>query len=218
VLWQRRCGRCGRAAFRQGAASGAQLPSAMALSCTHRSASSRVGRAPPVVASVLAYSTDTLTRSLHCRLVPSTLGGSDRGGRSLQGAMPVSGMPCGPGRARDLHPLGFRPCISWGGVGGGLVCGTSAFPPFIPSRGCTSRAASEGGRRRLCARPCWGIKAPSRRIPPQAAVCLSFHFLLTKGEQRPSRFTAIQAQQHAAQMKFGYQSIHCDTRRPLEIL
>ena len=34
------------------AARGAQLPSPMALSCIHRSASSRVGRAPPVVASV----------------------------------------------------------------------------------------------------------------------------------------------------------------------
>jgi hypothetical protein len=39
------------------AASGAQLPSPMALSCTHRSASSRVDRAPPVVASVHHSST-----------------------------------------------------------------------------------------------------------------------------------------------------------------
>ena len=55
------------------AASGAQLPSPMALSCTHRSASSRVGRAPPVVASVHHSSTALVRWALgaayrgHCR-------------------------------------------------------------------------------------------------------------------------------------------------------
>jgi hypothetical protein len=43
---------------------GAQLPSPMALWCTHRSASSRVGRAPPVVASVHHSSAVLVRRAL----------------------------------------------------------------------------------------------------------------------------------------------------------
>jgi hypothetical protein len=89
------------------AASGAQLPSAMALSCTHRSASSRVGRAPPVVASVHHSSTALVRWALgaayrgHCRYTCMVVSACLRTPRSAP-ALPAPHVPCSSELCLDL--------------------------------------------------------------------------------------------------------------------
>ena len=101
------------------AASGAPLPLAMALSCTHRSASSRVGRAPLVVASVHHSST---------ALVRWALGAAYRG-HCRYTCMVVSGMPAHA--AQCSRPSG--PTLPY----------TLARPPFV--RACACQRAIAGG-------------------------------------------------------------------------
>jgi hypothetical protein len=100
------------------AASGAQLPSAMALPCTHRSASSRVGRASPVVASVHHSST---------ALVRWALGAAYRG-HCRYTCMVVSGMPAHA--AQCSRPSG--PTLPY----------ALARPPFV--RACACQRAIAG--------------------------------------------------------------------------
>jgi hypothetical protein len=104
------------------AASGAQLPSAMALSCTHRSASSRVGRAPPVVASVHHSS---------IALVRWALGAAYRG-HCRYTCMVVSDMPAHA--AQCSRPSG--PTLPY----------ALARPPFVRACACQRAIAGAGGR------------------------------------------------------------------------
>jgi hypothetical protein len=110
---------------RRQAEGGAQLPSPMALSCTHSSASSRVGRAPPVVASVHHSST---------ALVRWALGAVYRG-QCLYTCMVVSGMPAHA--AQCSRPSGTT------------LPSALARPPFV--RACACQRAIAGG---VASSPC----------------------------------------------------------------